>query len=196
MAEHPARGAEAVSPDPARPTLGSTQPAPPGTGAAAPGFTLRNQHGESVELAAAAGAPVLLMFYPFAFSRVCGSELREVHRRWAEFQRTGASVLAISCDSVHTLRAYADELVNSLDDAGRGSDQTGVSQTDGGPQLLSDFWPHGAAAQQYGVLNPHTGAPQRVSFLLDGGLRVQHQIASQNNEARSMDQTLQLLRTL
>lgn len=170
----------------------NTQSARPEAGTPAPNFTLRNQHGESVELAAAAGSPVLLMFYPFAFSRVCGSELREVHRRWEEFQQAGAAVLAVSCDSVHTLRAYADQLLSSLDDAEQRQPESGPS----GPELLSDFWPHGAAAHTYGVLNPHTGGPQRVSFLLDGSLRVQHQIAAENSEPRSLDRTLELLHTL
>ncbi|MGO1193361.1 MAG: redoxin domain-containing protein [Nesterenkonia sp.] len=163
--------------------------------AAAPHFTLRNQHGENVELAAASGAPVLLMFYPFAFSRVCGSELREVHLRWEELQQTGASVLGISCDSVHTLRAYAGQLVSSLDSAEQhapGGQPEQLPQFD----LLSDFWPHGAVAHRYGVLNQHTGGPQRVSFLLDGALRIRHRITSEDDGARSLDRTLELLRTL
>ena len=157
-------------------------PTRPADGEMAPHIALRSHHGETVELAAAAGQRVLLMFYPFAFSRVCGSELREVHRRWEEFRQVGARVLAISCDSVHALRAYADELSGSAEQPG--------------PELLSDFWPHGAAAQAYGVFNPVTGGPQRVSFLLDETLRVRHQIASVNNEPRSLDQTLSLLNSL
>ena len=33
--------------------------------------------------------------------------------------------------------------------------------------LLSDFWPHGAAAKAYGVFDEMTGAPVRGTFLID-----------------------------
>ena len=125
------------------------------------------------------------MFYPFAFSRVCGAELGEVHRRWKEFEHLDARLLAISCDAVHTLRAYAGHLAG---DASAG-ERAGL-------HLLSDFWPHGAAAQRYGSFNPVTGAPQRISFLLDGRLRVRHQVTSDDGEARSLDRTLELLARL
>ena len=45
-----------------------------------------------------------------------------------------------------------------------------------------DFWPHGAVAHRTGVLNQHTGGPQRVSFLLDGALRIRHRITSEDDE--------------
>lgn len=148
-------------------------------------FSLRNQHGETVELKTLAGGPVLMMFYPFAFSRVCGVELAEVRTRWAEFEQLETRVLAISCDAVHTLRAYADQL---------GSGTTAAEPV--GLELLSDFWPHGAAALRYGAFNPLTGGAQRVSFLLDSELRIRHRIAAADGEPRSIDQTLELLGSL
>lgn len=170
-------------------------------GAAAPDLALRNQFGETVELSALAGRRVVVMFYPFAFSRVCGAELSEVHRRWVEFQQLGAVVLAVSCDAVHTLRAYAEHLSGSTSAQERGEDQGKLEEHEGpdereGLHLLSDFWPHGAAAQSYGAFNPATGAAQRVSFLIDEHLRFAHQVASENGEARSLDHTLELLRSM
>ncbi len=97
-------------------------------GVAAPGISARNQHGETVDLASCVSRPVLVMFYPFAFSRVCGSELAELSDRWSEVRALDARVLAVSCDAVHTLRAFGEEL--------------GAPD---GLELLSDFWPHGAS---------------------------------------------------
>ncbi len=33
--------------------------------------------------------------------------------------------------------------------------------------MLSDFWPHGAVAQAYGVFNEQRGFPFRGTFLVD-----------------------------
>jgi peroxiredoxin len=59
-----------------------------------------------------------------------------------------AQVLAVSCDSVGALRAFAD--------------REGLTYP-----LLSDFWPHGAVASAYGVFNDVLGAADRGSFLID-----------------------------
>jgi alkyl hydroperoxide reductase subunit AhpC len=34
-------------------------------------------------------------------------------------------------------------------------------------RLLSDFWPHGAVARAYGVLDPERGCPLRGTFVID-----------------------------
>ena len=48
-------------------------------GARAPEFMLKDQNNQEVALADFAGRKaVLLVFYPFAFSGVCTSELREI----------------------------------------------------------------------------------------------------------------------
>lgn len=127
---------------------------PPGPGDRAPGFELPNQYGELLSLASFAGHPVLLVFYPFAFSRVCSGELAELQRLLPDFEAAGASVLAISCDAKYSLRAWAQEQGWSLD-------------------LLSDFWPHGQVAQRYGAFDSSRGRATRASFLIgpDGTVR-------------------------
>lgn len=66
----------------------------------------------------------------------------------ARFEAVDAQVLGISVDSTDTNAAWADSL--------------GV----GWVLLLSDFWPHGEVAQQYGVLRPH-GYTERATFIVD-----------------------------
>jgi len=66
----------------------------------------------------------------------------------AKFEGYDAQVLGISIDSVHTNSAWAKSL-GGLD-----------------YPLLSDFWPHGAVAQAYGVLRA-TGQAERALFIVD-----------------------------
>lgn len=77
-------------------------------GAAAPDFSTRNQYGQTVGLADLHGAPAVLVFYPWAFSSICTGELRSIRDQWRRFDQLGARVVALSCDAMFTLRAYAD----------------------------------------------------------------------------------------
>ncbi|GAB3496807.1 peroxiredoxin [Flexivirga lutea] len=123
---------------------------PPAVGATAPDFTMQNQHGESWSLRErVAERPVLLVFYPFAWSRVCTGELCGIRDDFDGFTAAGAAdVAAISCDPMFTLRAWADAERYDFD-------------------LLSDFWPHGAVATAYDVFNADAGMAIRGTFLVD-----------------------------
>ncbi|GFZ89304.1 redoxin domain-containing protein [Nesterenkonia alkaliphila] len=155
----------------------------PAAGEPAPGFAARNQFGETVELSELRGARgVVLMFYPFAFSRVCGSELAEIRDRWAEFGELGVRLLAISCDSVHTLRAYAEEL------ARQGGPDSGAVPVEF--DLLSDYWPHGQIARSYGAFNEDLGCPTRDTFVLDGQLNVRAVVSAAHTQSRDIQELL------
>lgn len=93
--------------------------------------------------------PTLLVFVPYAFTRTCTSELGELQAGLAELGDAGVRVVAASCDPAPVLRAWAE--------------QEGLTFP-----VLSDFWPHGAAARAYGVLDEASGVARRGSFLLDG----------------------------
>ncbi|MBN9386690.1 MAG: redoxin domain-containing protein [Chloroflexi bacterium] len=66
----------------------------------------------------------------------------------AKFEGYDAQVLGVSIDSVHTNSAWAKSL-GGLD-----------------YPLLSDFWPHGAVAEAYGVLRAE-GMAERAIFIVD-----------------------------
>jgi mycoredoxin-dependent peroxiredoxin len=118
-------------------------------GQQAPAFALRDQHGATVSLASYRGdKAVVLMFYPFAFSRVCTGELCEVVDNLSTFVSDDVQILAVSCDPMFTLRAFAE--------------QEGLTFP-----LLSDFWPHGEVAGAYGVLNADRGCAERSTFIID-----------------------------
>jgi peroxiredoxin len=159
---------------------------PPAVGERAPDFRTRNQHGETVTLSAlveqAGGrtttgghdAPepprdggVLLVFYPWAFSGICTGELAALRDGHADLAAAGVRVLAVSCDAMFTLRAFAEAERLPFD-------------------LLSDHWPHGAIAREYGVFDDGAGCALRGSFLLDRSGTVTWQVRNGIGEARDI----------
>jgi len=117
-------------------------------GDSAPAFSLPDQDKQSVSLADLRGTPVLLVFYPFAFSGICTGELCQLRDELAVYGDAGVKVLAVSTDPVFSLKAFREKEGFAF-------------------SLLSDFWPHGATAQAYGVFNEKAGMALRGTFLID-----------------------------
>lgn len=118
-------------------------------GSQAPDFTLKNQDGQEVSLADfAGGKAVLLVFFPFAFSGICTGELCSVRDDLSSFQNDDVQVLGVSCDTTWALKVWAQ--------------QEGYEFP-----LLSDFWPHGAVSESYGVFSADLGFAFRGTFLID-----------------------------
>jgi peroxiredoxin len=141
---------------------------PPQVGDQAPDFELPSQHGEPTRLSGFRGSKsVVVLFYPFAFSGICTSELCEIRDDLASFQNDAVQVLAISCDSKQVLRAFADS---------QGYDFP----------LLSDFWPHGAVAKAYGVFVESYGSAKRASFLVDPDGLVRWSVINEIGQARDL----------
>jgi peroxiredoxin len=121
----------------------------PQVGERAPDFELRDQHGQTVSLSGfRGGKAVVLVFYPFAFSRVCTGELAVLREQRHRFVTEDVQLLAVSCDPMFALRAFADR--DGLDFP-----------------LLSDFWPHGAVSRAYGVFDDRRGCSRRSTFVVD-----------------------------
>ncbi|MGH4014839.1 MAG: peroxiredoxin [Pseudonocardiaceae bacterium] len=136
----------------------------------APDFTLKDQNNQERTLSEFRGTKnVLLVFYPLAFSGICTGELDQLRDDLDSYQNAGVAVLAVSVDSVYTLKAWSEQ---------KGYDFP----------LLSDFWPHGAVAQSYGVFNDPAGLANRGTFLVDtdGTIR----FAEMNQPGAARDQTV------
>jgi peroxiredoxin len=146
----------------------------PRVGEPAPDFELPNQFGEPVRLSALRGGTVVVVFYPFAFSGVCTSELCELRDDLASFEAAGARLLAVSVDSKYTLRAYAQAEGYQFD-------------------LLADFWPHGAAASSYGVFNETRGMAERGTFVIDAEGILRGVLRSATGQARRLEDYHRLL---
>jgi peroxiredoxin len=121
----------------------------PEIGELAPDFTLPDQEHRPVTLSALRGTPVLLVFYPLAFSSVCTGEMCAIRDDWSEFERRGVRVFGISVDSTHVLAAWRREERFAHD-------------------FLSDRWPTGQVAKLYRTWNEERGTADRATFLVDG----------------------------
>jgi peroxiredoxin len=75
-------------------------------GASAPDFTLVDQDRRPVTLSAARGRPVVLLFFPGAFSATCTAELCTFRDRMAAFNDADAQVYGISVDTFFALKAF------------------------------------------------------------------------------------------
>ncbi len=144
-------------------------------GGPAPGFTLRDQFGQDVALDDYRGRKaVALLFFPFAFSGVCTGEMSGIRDRLADFVTFDTEVLAISCDPVFSLRAFADA--------------DGLNFP-----LLSDFWPHGEVARSYDVFNEEIGAPRRSSYIIDKAGVMRWAVHNANADGRDLEEHLRQL---
>ncbi|MEU4832836.1 peroxiredoxin [Streptosporangium sp. NPDC023615] len=146
-------------------------------GARAPDFELRDQHGTPFRLSAHRGGRVVLIFYPLAFSGVCGGELDAVRDEFLPALPGDVTVATVSVDSIFAHRAWADR---------QGYDFP----------LLSDFWPHGQAARAYGVLDEENGVAGRGTFVVDGEGVVRWRVVNPVSKARDVAEYLRALAEL
>jgi peroxiredoxin len=138
-------------------------------GSEVPDFALRNQHGETVRLSQFRGhKAVVVVFYPWAFSGVCGGELHDLQKHLDEFANDDVALLTISCDAMYALRAYADREGFTF-------------------PMLQDFWPHGEVATSYGVFNADVGVALRGTFVIDKAGVLRWTVTNAIPDARSLD---------
>jgi peroxiredoxin len=118
-------------------------------GTLAPDFTLRDQNQQPVSLNDFRDSKnVLLVFFPLAFTGVCQGELDEIRDHLPDYENDRTQTLAISVGPPPTHKIWATESGFTF-------------------PVLSDFWPHGAVAQAYGVFNDEAGFSNRGTFVVD-----------------------------
>ncbi|GAB3615980.1 thioredoxin-dependent thiol peroxidase [Okibacterium endophyticum] len=74
----------------------------------APGFTLRNQDGESVSLSELAGGKVVLYFYPAAMTPGCTTQACDFRDNLSSLTSAGYTVLGVSKDDPATLKQFQE----------------------------------------------------------------------------------------
>ena len=127
-------------------------------GAKAPDFELPNEDREPVKLSEQLkSGPVVLAFFPAAFSSVCTTEMCKFRDSASDLNKVGAKVLGVSVDTFFALKAWKDaEKLNF--------------------PLLSDF--NKTVTTQYDVLNPDMiglkGIAKRSVFVIDKTGVVRH----------------------
>ena len=117
-------------------------------GDAAPDFQLKGSGKTEFKLSDYRGKKnVVLAFFPAAFSPVCSQQMPGIQADRSKFDASDAVVVGVSVDNTWALDAF-------------------VKQLGLGFAILSDFYPHGAVAERYGVLHP-AGVCERAVIGID-----------------------------
>jgi len=139
----------------------------PELGSKAPDFTLMNQDREPVTLSQLHGKPVVLAFFPAAFSSTCQKELCTFRDSMGQLGKANAQVLGISTDTFFALKAFQDQQKLNF-------------------PLLSDF--NKQVIRDYGVFNEDMiglkGIAKRAVYVLDqnGAIRYREVLEDARNE--------------
>ena len=96
----------------------------------------------------------------------------------SRFEGLDAQVLGVSVDSTYSNAAWANSL-------------GGITYP-----LLSDFWPHGEIARQYGTLLEDRGMASRTIFVIDKQGKIAHVDAHQVDEQPDPEVIFEVLRKL
>ena len=134
-------------------------------GAAAPDLTLPSHTTEPVSLASYRGRPLVVLFFPLAFTSTCTEELCSVGEDLSAYRALGAEVVAISVDSPWVLARFRAECRADF-------------------PFLSDF--NREASEAFGVLRAAPLGPglrnvsDRAAFVLDAAGRVAYAWHSTN----------------
>ncbi len=150
-------------------TSTATQSPIPMVGQEAPDFTLPSTSGEKITLSALRGTPVLMAFFPLAFSSTCTAELCEMRDDYDQFAGRGVTILPISVDSTYSLKEYKNKYDMKVN-------------------LLSDF--KRDVSRRYGVLNEDRFFSNRAYFLIDRDGTIQWEHVEENPGLRREDTEL------
>ncbi len=75
----------------------------------APAFKSYDTEKKEINLSDFKGRPVVLLFFPFAFTSTCTAELCSVRDDISLFNKVNAEVIGISVDALHSLKKYKAE---------------------------------------------------------------------------------------
>lgn len=149
-------------------------------GDVAPDFKLFARPREFVSLQEYAGRPVVLLFFPLAFSPTCTEEIGAAAEDYTLYQSLGAEILGVSVDSPFVTQRFAAECNAHF-------------------PILSDFNREVGAA--YGILCDDffglKGVHNRAAFIVDAQGRIAFSWMSENPNVlppfAKIKQTLQAL---
>ena len=137
-------------------------------GDTAPDFTLGSAGGADVALSELlAEKPVVIAFVPAAFTGLCTAEFCELRDNLSVFDDASVHLVGISADSKFSLKVWGE--------------QEGIQFP-----LLSDFWPHGAVARQYGVFLEEAGIATRATFVIGQDGVIKASFVNPPGEARPL----------
>lgn len=115
-------------------------------GDTAPDFTAQATNGSTVSLRAMRGRPVVIYFFPKAFTMGCTVETRQFRDNYDELKRLGAEVVGISADKFDAQCRFATDTMTPF-------------------PLVGDE--DKRICEAFGVLWPLIKLPQRITFVVD-----------------------------
>ncbi|MDQ2800898.1 MAG: peroxiredoxin family protein [Armatimonadota bacterium] len=134
-------------------------------------FTKTDSDGKTVDLSKVFGTrPVVLIFYRGVWCPYCHSQMADLSRHQAEFQRAGAAVYAISNEDAPNLK------------------QMQSNEHLGFVMFLSD--PDGSAARLYAGLYPGSMVHQPGSFVIDKHRKITYAYVNQDYHSRAATTSL------
>lgn len=124
---------------------------------------------------------LVLVFYPHDFTIICPTEVNEFSHRHDDFVKLKASVVFISCDSVHSHRAW-----------------TRLKASEGGIEnvswpMLSDYRKELSSSL---LLLNEDGSSKRATIIVDKNMKIRHYSFNDNNIGRSVFEICRLLRAI
>lgn len=127
-------------------------------------FTLKDSDCKDVSLSDYNGKPVVLLFFPLAFTGVCTEELCHIRDNFKKFESLNTEILAISVDSPFTLAKFKTEHNLNF-------------------KILSDF--NKDVSQAYGAFYEDfvlglKGVSKRATFVVDKEGKIQYQEILEN----------------
>lgn len=134
------------------------------TGQTAPDATLFMTPKETARISDFRGRPVVLLFFPLAFSGVCTEEMCSMAEDYSAYASLGAEVIGISVDSPYTNQKFAEACNATF-------------------PIASDF--NREATRAFGVLRPTLGiglenVSERAAFVLAGNGEVVYSWVGEN----------------
>ena len=144
----------------------------------APDFSLPAVSGERVSLSSYRGRKnVVLSFVPAAWTPVCSDQWPGYNIVEDMFQKHDAVLLGITVDNIPTLFAWTKQMGKLWF------------------PVLSDFWPHGAVADSFGVLRSD-GTSERALFLIDKGGVIRYILVNDINKRPRLEDIMRELQKI
>jgi peroxiredoxin (alkyl hydroperoxide reductase subunit C) len=120
------------------------------------------------------GKWVVLFFYPLDFTFVCPTEITQFRDKLEEFRKSGAEVIGVSVDSVHSHKRWVQTDLQEL-----------------GYPLIGDITKR--LSRDYGVLLEDKGIATRGTFLISPEQKIEYMGIHNTNVGRDANEILRVL---
>lgn len=143
-----------------------------------PGY-VNGQIINEVDIGLDSGKTQIFVFYPYDFTFVCPTEIKGFNCMKEEFEKEGAEVFLVSCDSVYSHKAWCEDK------------EGGIYGTT--LPMLSDM--NGSLSKKLRIYVKKEGRPCRATFIVQNGVIV-YEVVHSDAIGRSSKEVLRVLKAL